>query len=386
MILNEKVAYTFDDLWLVPKCSNIRSRDDVKLYVNLFPKISNTRYVVSHPLVASPMDSVCGENMLVTMAETGGCGILHRGCSPIQQSLMLDNAITMFINNNGYDKKAIFGVAVGIDWEKRVDLTLNLLKSFNEKINIFFCLDVAHADNLIYLESLKRLYEKLYEYKIPILAGSIATPNAVKRLVPYCSGIRVGIGCGSACTTRIQTGHGVPLATSLIECYEELQSSGNDDITLWCDGGVKNPGDMVKALACGADGIIMGSYLAATSDSPAEKIYEPTMVSASPYISCWKSAPGKIKEVVYRGMASYDAQSSHCEKNRKPIYVEGETIRIPYKGETKEVIEKTLASIRSGLSYSGALCIADLVDMAELRVSTSNGLLEAHPHAKFLGK
>jgi len=386
MILNEKVAYTFDDLWLVPKCSNIDSRDTVDTSVNLFPKISNTRYVLSHPLIASPMDSVCGEKMLVTMAETGGCGILHRGCSPSEQSLILDRAISKFVNSNGSNQKAVFGVAVGIDWEKRVDLTLALLKSFNEKINIFFCLDVAHADNRIYLESLRKLYGKLYEFKIPILVGSIATPNAVKRLVPYCSGIRVGIGCGSACTTRIQTGHGVPLATSLMECYDELVSSGNNNITMFCDGGVKNPGDMVKALACGADGIIMGSYLAATSDSPAEKIHEPMMVSVSPYISSWKSAPGKIKEVVYRGMASFDAQNSHCEKNRKPIYVEGETIRIPYRGETKEVIEKTLASIRSGLSYSGAQCIADLVYLAELRVGTSNGVLEAHPHAKFLGK
>lgn len=403
MLFNTNPAYTFDDFWLVPQHSHISSRDIVSLETNLFPRIKRNKYKVQHPLMASPMDSVCGSKMLATMALMGGTGVLHRGCSPQEQFGMLlesmDIAVKkIFQRTQTYNVPGLFGIAVGINWEERVNKILDELENLNfydENVRIFFCLDVAHADSSQYINSLKNLHERLSGLEIPILAGSIATEYALHQLMPYCEGVRVGIGCGSACSTRIQTGHGVPLATSIMECRNYLNTTTTpfNDLTLICDGGMKTPGDMVKALACGCTGIMLGGYLSATSDSPAEKIYEiknnyRTYNDEYDFYNIHEfiNKNNKITGVKFRGMASYAAQKAYCEKDREPLYVEGESIVIPYRGNTTDVLTETLASIRSGLSYSGCIDIESFYKNAELRLGTFNGVYEAHPHAKMLQK
>lgn len=401
--INNKSALAFDDVWMVPRYSSLKSRDEVDLTSEIFKGC-----FVKHPIVASCMDTVCEKDMLVAMAKSGGTGMLHRGCTPEEQQKIFREALIEYYNGDrDVNYTPTFGYAISCGtWKERLDnlkLAIDYFKdncSYNVFPNIFVCLDVAHAHNSHYKEILIKVNDycnnNFIEEERPfILAGTIATPQAAEFLYEYCGAIRCGVGSGSACLTRIVTGFGVPLFSSLIECSGVCHDLG---ITCWADGGIRSSADMTKALGVGADALVLGGMLAATSASPAEKIYSPgeyekwlnSQIIKNPDVSYVEFpyqidkmiSERKITHVRYRGMASKDAQEDFSEKRKSGYYVEGDSFLVDYKGDTIEFIEQMLRGVKSGFAYAGAYNLKEFVDLATYRIATFAGLQEAKPHGK----
>jgi IMP dehydrogenase len=204
------------------------------------------------------------------------------------------------------------------------------------------------------LQSLKNVLNPA----VHIMAGNVATLDAFNDLADWgADSIRVGIGGGSICSTRIQTGHGVPTFQSIVDC-----SQSDRDVKLIADGGIKTNGDIVKALAAGADFVMLGSMLAGTTESPGD---------------VFTDRDDNKKYKVYRGMASKDAQQEWRGKSSAP---EGVSTTIPFKGSVEQILFDMLGNIQSGFSYSGAINLPDLWGKAEFIKQTSAGQIESSTH------
>lgn len=326
----------FDDVLLVPKYSDIESRKEV----DLSAKLGDIKLDV--PIIASPMDTVTGAEMAIAVANMGGLGIIHRYNTPLEQMALVERAML-------FGSETV-GAAIGVtgDFLERA----SILASVGCKI---FCIDVAHGDHISVKNAIRDL-RAAYGNNIHIMAGNVATLEGFNHVAHWgADSIRVGIGGGSICSTRIQTGHGVPTLSSIMECrYSE------HDKILIADGGIKTSGDIVKALAAGADFVMLGSLLAGTDESPGQ-IFEEN---------------GK-KYKVYRGMASKEAQRDW--KGSYSSY-EGISHRVSYKGSVKEVLEDLIRNIRSGLSYSGARNICELRSKATFIKQSHAGQIESSTH------
>ena len=216
-------------------------------------------------------------------------------------------------------------------------------------------MDVAHGHHALVRAALKTLREELGD-KVHLMAGNVATLDAFNDLADWgADSIRVGIGGGSICSTRINTGHGVPTYQSVVDC-----ARSDRDAKLIADGGIKNAGDIVKALAAGADFVMLGSILAGTDESPGE---------------IFTSENKKYK--VYRGMASRSAQMEWRGKSSSP---EGVSTTIPYKGSVVKLLEDITGNIKSGFSYTGATSLEMLQSKATFIRQTPAGQLESSTH------
>jgi IMP dehydrogenase len=334
-------ALTYDDVLLVPQYSDIESRKEV----NIGNWLDESRGLwFDLPLIASPMDTVCEDQMAITIGKMGGLGIIHR-YNTIERQCEIAEAVSQEIYN---DK---FGCAIGItgDYLERAEA----LVEGGVKI---LCLDVAHGDHILMKKALITLREKLGNGP-HLMAGNVATVEGASYLAIWgANSIRVGIGGGSICSTRIQTGHGVPSLDSVMECARI-----EHDVAIIADGGIKNSGDIVKALAGGADFAMLGSILAGSSDTPGEVLVD---------------SNGQNRKV-YRGMASKDAQ---MDWRGKTSSLEGISTTIPYKGSTNETIQQLENGIRSGFSYSGARTISKLWAKAKFIRQTSAAARESDTH------
>jgi len=335
-------ALTYDDVLLVPQFSEIVSRKEVSIG-NWLDEERGLWFNL--PLIASPMDTVCEDKMAITIGKMGGLGIVHR-YNTIEKQCEIAQAVSQEIYNHK------FGCAIGItgDYLERAEA----LVEGGVKI---LCLDVAHGDHILVKKALITLREKLGNGP-HLMAGNVATLEGVDHLADWgANSIRVGIGGGSICSTRIQTGHGVPSLDSVIECARTFRN-----VTIIADGGIKNSGDIVKALAVGGDFAMLGSVLAGSSDTPGEV-----------YISARNGDATKV----YRGMASKDAQ---MDWRGKTSSLEGISTTIPYKGQTSDIINQLENGIRSGFSYSGARGIHELWSKARFIKQTSAGTRESDTH------
>ena len=230
--------------------------------------------------------------------------------------------------------------------------------------------DTAHGHSegvLKMVETLRGLYPEL-----PIIGGNVATKEAVHDLISAgASCVKVGIGPGSICTTRVVSGIGVPQITAVADCAEEAEKYG---VHIIADGGIKYSGDIVKALAAGASAVMLGSLLAGTTESPGEmEIYQ-----------------GRSFKV-YRGMGSLAAMAvggkdRYFQEDAKKFVPEGVEGRVPYKGALSETIFQLVGGLRSGMGYCGAKDIPTLHETAEFIRITSAGLAESHPHDIFITK
>jgi IMP dehydrogenase len=335
-------ALTYDDVLLVPQYSDIESRKEV-IIGNWLDESRGLWFDL--PVISAPMDTVCEDQMAITLGKMGGLGIIHR-YNTIERQCEIADIVTEEI---GISK---FGCAIGItgDYLERA----TALVESNVKI---LCLDVAHGDHILMKKALITLREKLGDH-VHLMAGNVATLNGVNNLVNWgANSIRVGIGGGSICSTRIQTGHGVPSLDSVVEC-----AGTPYDVAIIADGGIRNSGDIVKALGARADFCMLGSVLAGTSKSPGEV-----------YVSARSGEATKV----YRGMASKDAQ---MDWRGKVSSLEGISTTIPYKGETSDIINQLENGIRSGFSYSGARTISELWSKAKFIRQTSAGTRESDTH------
>jgi IMP dehydrogenase len=352
------IAYTFDDFYLAPVHSTIRSRRDPDLSVWV------DRFRCDVPIVSSPMNTVTGSDMARTMAKVGGVAVLHRYMSVTDQV-----AEAVGLISEGVD----VWVAVGAngDSEERV-------AALSAAGVTAFCIDVANGHSVHCIEAVTRLRTKLPDARI--MAGNVCTYDGAYRLAEAgADAIRVGIGPGSMCTTRLVTGHGVPQLSAIEDCARIklypgdpetemiMQPNYYPDVAIIADGGIRGSGDIVKALAIGADAVMLGSLLAGTSETPGDTHKDPVTGALYKY---------------YHGMASVEGRASWFDRQRTSFVPEGESTKIPHKGSTEKVLETLLGGVRSGLSYAGAMDIKELREKAQWRRVTSAGMTEARPHGK----
>lgn len=236
----------------------------------------------------------------------------------------------------------------------------------------FIVIDAAHGHSRGVMDCLKMLKTKLPDVKV--IAGNVATREAVRELHSLgADGLRVGIGAGSICTTRIVAGVGVPQLTAVQECAEEAAELGIPTIA---DGGIRSSGDVVKSLAAGANSVMMGNMFAGTDESPGEtEIYRNRAYK------------------VYRGMGSIGAMRQgssdryfQVKEKGGALVPEGVEGRVPFKGPVTETVEQLIGGLRSGMGYLGAASISELKEVAEFMRITNAGLRESHPHDVWITK
>jgi len=331
-------TYSFDDVLLVPQKSNIKSRSEV----DISSKLSKHEFRL--PVIASPMDTISGTRMALEMSNQSGLAVLHRYNTVAEQVEMVS-----YIKD--VKRGAKIAAAIGMTGDY-FDRAVNL---FEAGVRIM-CIDVAHGHHSMMQTALKKLKDAFGE-SVHLMAGNVATLEAFEDLSEWgADSVRVGIGGGSICSTRIVTGHGLPTFQSILECAKTSY-----DTKIIADGGIKTTGDMVKALAAGADFVMVGSLLSGTDETPGEVLV---------------GAKGeKYKE--YRGMASKEAQRSWRGKSSTP---EGVSTVVPYKGPVRNILEDFDGGIRSGLSYTGVRNIKELQNKRHFVLQSSAAQLESNTH------
>jgi IMP dehydrogenase len=277
------------------------------------------------------------------MHRLGGLGILHR------------YATTETVLGWIKEIRVAGGLAIPSIGIKPADFVAALcyMEAGATAINV----DIAHGDSAHMLDMVTRLAVE----GIDVIAGNVATKDGALRLAKAgAKVIKVGIGPGSLCTTRIVTGHGVPQLSAIEACTSVKYYF--PDVSIIAYGGIRNSGDCVKALAFGADMVMVGSLLAGTSESPGVVILE---------------QEGWVKE--YRGMASRRARDSVTQTDAS-YTPEGESTFVKFKGPTESLIQQLIGGMRSGLSYSGVNNLADFRRFAQYVTITGNGMAESKPH------
>ena len=330
----------FDDILLIPQHSEIESRKDVNLSTSIGKGTASIS--MSTPIIAAPMDTVCEHKMAATIRKAGGLGIIHRYMTVDEQAEQIKLA------------KAL-GEAVGGSIGARGDFAKDAVKLVTSGAALIL-IDVANGHSEYAVNAVKEL-RSVFGNHIHIMAGNVATWDGFARLADAgADSIRVGIGGGSACTTRVVSAHGVPTLSSILDIRERV--AYNEGPSLIADGGIRNSGDAAKALAAGAHALMIGRILAGTDESPGEVI------------------DGKK---IFRGMASREAQ----EEGRGTVSgVEGIATTVPFVGSVSNIINDFNAGLRSALSYTGVDNLIDFHNEAMYNRVTSTTLNETKPHAK----
>lgn len=329
-----KNAYTFDDIALVPQFNNVPSRTEPSLETWLTKKLK-----MAQPIVCSNMDTTIGEDLVPILLEEGSIPIFHRFVSFEIQKAWVEK----------YTDKVF--ISCGI---QNIDQTRRLLDLGAAGV----CIDVAHghSDRMFYfIQELKRTHPDQ-----EIIAGNVCTAMAYHDLVNAgADAVKVGVGPGAACTTRMVTGFGVPQFTAIYDCAKIAEKLR---VPLIADGGIRNSRDLVLALAAGASTVMVGKLFAMTQESAAPKR---------------ESAKGW--EAKFRGQASADFQTDFYGGLKDKTVAEGIDFWGPVSGSAKELINTLLGGLRSGLTYGGARNIKELQRKAEFVTVTSNYLGESRP-------
>lgn len=335
----------FDDILLVPQYSDINSRHEVSLMTSIGK--GRRTLVMSLPVIAAPMDTVCDGRMAQAMRELGGLGIIHRFMSIEDQVSQVKEIMSTDL------------LAVGIATGAKDDYINRAWRCIDEGA-VLVLVDTANGHSKMAIDAVKTL-RRSFGNNIHIMAGNVATYEGFKMLQDAgADSIRVGIGGGSVCTTRIVSGHGIPTLASILDIREKIPYG--EGASIIADGGIRNSGDAVKALAAGADAIMMGSYLAGTDESPG-KLH---------------SEDGRQYKI-FRGMASAEAQKDF---SGKVSVSEGVETTVPYKGPLAEIMKEFKGGLGSGLSYSGAVDLEELHRESMFVEVSSSSVGESIPHAK----
>ncbi len=343
-----KEALTFDDVLLLPRYSSVlpsKTNIDLKLTKKISLRV---------PFISSAMDTVTDSKMASAIAKEGGIGIIHRNLDIKSQSKEVKKVA---------NKSLLVGAAIGTN-EEDVKRAKSLISNGVDLIVI----DTAHGHSEKVLKILSKIKKIIKE--IPICVGNVATGEAAKKL--YNSGadiIKVGIGPGSICTTRMVAGIGVPQISAIMDVKKELKRK---DVKIISDGGIKFSGDLAKALAAGADAIMMGSIFAGTEESPGKKF----------------RIKGKYYKE-YRGMGSVGAMSAGSAnryfqkdfKDKSKFVPEGVEGRVEYKGKVSKIIYQLQGGLRSSMGYIGAKNLKEINKKAKFVKITKAGFYESMVHS-----
>lgn len=363
------LSLTFNDVLLRPGYSGF-DRSDINLATRLTKNIT-----LSTPFVSSPMDTVTESRLAIALAQVGGIGIIHRNLTIKDQA-----AEVAKVKKHGL----LVGAAVGSSsgYEARVKA---LIKAGADVILV----DSAHGYAKKVIDAVTYIKKT---YDIDVIAGSIATADGAKALIEAgADGLRVGMGPGAICSTRIVSGMGVPQLSALLETASVARHA---NIPLIADGGIINSGDVVKALAAGASTIMMGRMFAATEESPGEVV----ALSSQHIPARFQSILDGSKEYTfktYRGMGSIAAMkkgmqiSSEDEFHGKSyqgdvLIAEGVEGLVPCSGTVKDMVDKFIGGINSGMYYVGARNLLELWQEASFIQITQASLTESHPHDLFI--
>lgn len=365
--LKDSVAYTFDDVLLVPQ------------YSEILPTQTNTTTILVEdlildvPILSSAMDTVTEWQMAASMAEVGGMGVVHKNLSIAQQVEMVQK-----VKSYQAQKIELFSTCKAtIDAKGRLRVAAAVGVTENEKKRVeslidmnvdLIVVDTAHGHSqgvVAMVQWIKKNHKNTF-----IAVGNVATAQGAEDLIKAGADIiKVGIGPGSICTTRVVAGVGVPQLQAIFDCYERCHHYKK---SLIADGGIRYSGDFVKAMAAGASCVMMGSILAGTEESPGEEM----------------EVDGQ-KYKAYRGMGSMGAMingskdrygQADISKTDK-LVAEGVEGLVPCAGKASEVLYKMWGGLRSGLGYLGAKNLAELRDRAVFTPITNAGKIESYPHS-----
>lgn len=345
---------TFDDVFLIPKYSDIEHRADVSTKTQILPG-----FTLEVPFVSANMDTVTEHKMAFSMMEHGALGVLHRYLT-IEDMLKEIDLYNAEVKAHGIKTSVPFVVSIGANDFERT-------KAAYEAGIRNFCIDVAHGHHLLVkrcIEKLRTLYSD-----IGIIAGNVCTYQGAFDLFSWGADcIKVGVGPGSVCTTRIKTGSGYPQLSAIQLAFKAkkdyLAKNPEAQKFIIADGGIKYYGDLTKAIAAGGDAVMMGSLFAGCKQTPGTVFRN------------------ENEEMVksYRGMASIPAQSDFGIED---FNEEGISLTVKYRGNVKHIIERMVKGLRSGMSYSGARDIKTLQNVAEFVRVTQSGHFEGQPHKAF---
>jgi len=328
-------AITFDDVLLVPAYNHYESRRMVSTAMS----DKTGKLTLDLPVMTSNMDTITESPMANFIGGKGGIGVLHR-------FLTIDDNISEF-------KKCQFQTFVSIGCTKA---ELERAEALRDAGANLFCIDVAHAHAKYVGHTIKELRALLPD--CCIMAGNVAT-YAGADFLASCGAdiIKAGIGGGSVCSTRIKTGYGIPMLTCIQDCARA-------DRSIVADGGIRAPGDIVKALAFGADFVMLGGMLAGTAPTPGKVITRPD---------------GKrVKE--YRGMASREAQEDFMGTMHEWKTAEGVSTEVPYREDADAIIADIVGGLRSGLTYAGASTIKEMQRKLDYVLCSQASKIESMPH------
>ncbi|MBA2650342.1 MAG: guanosine monophosphate reductase [Legionella sp.] len=328
-------AITFDDVLLIPSYNHHESRRVVETKnIDRLGKLC-----LKLPVISSNMDTITESNMANFMNSKGAMGALHRFMS-------IEDNILEF-------KKCQGNVFVSVGC---TDAELQRAEALRDAGALYFCVDVAHGHAKYVGKTLKSLRQLLADRCI--MAGNVATYAGADYLASCGADIiKAGIGGGSVCSTRIKTGFGVPMLTCIQDCSRA-------DRSIVADGGIKTSGDIVKALAFGADFVMIGGMLAGTAPTPGEVILNKDGT--------------KVKR--YRGMASKEAQEDYLGPMHEWKTAEGVATEVAYKENTDAIIADIVGGLRSGLTYAGSDTISELQRKLNYVIVTQSGRIESLPH------
>ncbi len=360
---------TFDDVLLVPGYSDFK-REEITLKTALSPTLS-----LDVPLISSPMDTVTEHKLAIALAQMGGIGVIHRNLTITGQA----DEVAL-VKKAGHRVAAAIGVSDG--YEPRLAA---LMKAGVDMI----LLDSAHGYTSYMIDVLRHI--KKTQPTLTVMAGNIATYAAAEAFVKAgADSLRVGMGPGAICTTRIVSGMGIPQVTAIMEVAKATKGSA---VSVVADGGIKYSGDMIKALAAGASAVMMGSYFASCEEAPGELF----QLHANDIPSRFKSIvdakdPNKLYQFKsYRGMGSIGAMQSGAKIKSEDEYhgksykdrvlvAEGVEGLVPVKGSVSRLVEQAIGGMKSGMYYVGVKTIESLQQEAQFIQITQASLTESHPH------
>jgi IMP dehydrogenase len=352
---------TFDDVLLVPAYSEVLPKD-VDTRSQLTKRIS-----LSVPILSAAMDSVTESRMALAMAREGGLGVIHKNFSPEEQAaevkLVKSASLEGFLEHASRDASGRARVAAAIGPGPDRDARVAALIEAGVDLVV---VDTAHGHSKGVLDAVA--YVKKRYPEICVLAGNVATAEATRALAEAgADAVKVGIGPGSICTTRVVAGVGVPQITAVADCAKEAERAG---ISVVADGGLKLSGDVTKALAAGARTVMIGSLFAGTEEAPGEVV----LISGRAFKT-------------YRGMGSLGAmqkgskdrygQGGTADEKLVPEGIEG---RVPYRGPLGTILHQIVGGVRSGMGYVGARTVDELREKGRFVRITSAGLRESHVH------
>lgn len=359
-ILDE--ALTFDDVLLVPAYSEVLP-SEVSLKTKLTKNIS-----LNIPILSAAMDTVTGERMAIAIALEGGLGFIHKNMGIEEQANIVKN-----VKSSKFDEKIFQNSVVDENNKLRVGAAVGVSDDLMERVESLvdagvdiITLDSAHGHSIRIIEALKSIKNKYSN--LDVIAGNIVTAKAAQDLADAgADAVKIGVGPGSICTTRVVAGVGVPQLTAILDIFIQLKDT---EVGIIADGGIKYSGDLAKALAAGAHTAMLGSMLAGTDEALGKVIER-----------------GGKKYKVYEGMGSMSAMQRGSkdryfqqDKSAKKLVPEGIEAVTAYKGFVSEVVLQLTGGLRAGMGYCGTKDINSLRNDSQFVKISKAGLVESHPH------